>query len=141
MTVVFFCFYAARQFSCHGCTAGFGNGLLQTEHAIHCFFVGQCGYHQYHLLPFFSYSIQIIKEKLDSEGLGIFLVSSFMEEFFSKTGDDSNQKQSFELLHYNGIKRSNESNKVLMVLLASLSLQSTLKSHVTKYIGMVFVYQ
>ena len=58
------------------------------------------------------FSIQIIKEKLDSEGLGIFLVSSFMDEFFSKSQDNDEQRRNFELYHYNGIKRSNESNKV-----------------------------
>mgnify|MGYP001791035655 FL=1 len=63
-------------------------------------------------LHFSFFSIQIIKEKLDSEGLGIFLVSSFMDEFFSKSKDNDEQRRSFELYHYNGIKRSNESNKV-----------------------------
>ena len=35
-----------------------------------------------------------------------------MDEFFSKSQDNDEQRRNFELYHYNGIKRSNESNKV-----------------------------
>ena len=57
------------------------------------------------------FSVVLMKEKLDSEGLGIILVTSFIEEFFPKEKQDEKPK-TFVLCHYNGIKRSNEANKV-----------------------------
>lgn len=53
-----------------------------------------------------------MKEKLDSEGLGIILITSFMELFFAKDKNSEDQPKKFVLCHYNGIKRSNDSNKV-----------------------------
>ncbi|XP_067931916.1 ubiquitin carboxyl-terminal hydrolase MINDY-3-like [Watersipora subatra] len=55
--------------------------------------------------------VDIVKEKLDPENLGIVFVHSFMEEFFA---EDKNEKKArtFSLCHYNGIKGSNNSNKI-----------------------------
>ena len=66
-------------------------------------------HYNYKYILFFS--VVLMKEKLDSEGLGIILVTSFMEEFFPKEKQDEKPK-TFVLCHYNGIKRSNEANKV-----------------------------
>lgn len=62
-----------------------------------------------------------MKEKLDSEGLGIILVTSFMEEFFPRDKNDNDKPKTFPLCHYNGIKRSNDSNNVSMLGRVSLS--------------------
>lgn len=49
-------------------------------------------------------------KKLDPENLGIILLNSFMEEFFSE--DKRSIPDTFNILHYNGIQGSNNTNKV-----------------------------
>lgn len=56
----------------------------------------------------------MMKEKLDPEGLSIILIKSFMEEFFPREEKANHENKTFELMHYNGIKRSNNNNKVLI---------------------------
>lgn len=53
-----------------------------------------------------------MKDKLDSEGLGIILVKNFLETFFSRDADEQEECKLFYLYHYNGIKRSNSDNEV-----------------------------
>lgn len=47
--------------------------------------------------------VDIMKKKLDSENLGIILLSSFMDEFFPE--EKSSVPDTFSLLHYNGLLR------------------------------------
>ena len=61
----------------------------------------------------FSYifSVAIMKDKLDSENLGIITRSSFLEEFYP--GETTPEiPKSFTLYHYNGLARSCPDNKV-----------------------------
>lgn len=69
--------------------------------------------------------MDIIKQKLDKESLGIILFSAFMEEFFSEqqpTGPDT-----FTLYHYNGLSRSNPENKIVYHKGQVVLLESNLK--------------
>lgn len=52
-----------------------------------------------------------MQKRLDPEGLGIILMNSFMDEFFSDS-DRPSLPDSFELLHYNGIPGSNDNQQV-----------------------------
>ena len=51
-------------------------------------------------------------EKLDPEQLGIITLNAFMEEFFPNH-NSHNVAQTFNLIHYNGLKRSCPNNKVM----------------------------
>ncbi|XP_008185837.1 ubiquitin carboxyl-terminal hydrolase MINDY-3 [Acyrthosiphon pisum] len=54
--------------------------------------------------------VNLMSTKLDSEGLGIILMPSFMEEFFSE--QETRTPDVFVLFHYNGQPRSNSNSKV-----------------------------
>lgn len=51
-----------------------------------------------------------MRKKLDSENLGIILLSSFMEEFFPE--ETVTIPDTFTVYHYNGLMRSCPNNKV-----------------------------
>lgn len=51
-----------------------------------------------------------MSKKLDPEGLGIILLNAFMDEFFPE--EKRSTPDTFDLLHYNGIPRSNVENRV-----------------------------
>lgn len=55
-------------------------------------------------------SVDIMNKKLDPEGLGIILLNAFMDEFFAE--EKRSTPDTFDLLHYNGIIRSNVDDKV-----------------------------
>ncbi|XP_073992420.1 ubiquitin carboxyl-terminal hydrolase MINDY-3 homolog isoform X1 [Rhodnius prolixus] len=55
--------------------------------------------------------VDIMRKKLDSENLGIILLSSFMEEFFPE--ETVTIPDTFTVYHYNGLMRSCPNNKVL----------------------------
>ncbi|XP_015989860.2 ubiquitin carboxyl-terminal hydrolase MINDY-3 isoform X3 [Rousettus aegyptiacus] len=57
--------------------------------------------------------INLMKNKLDPEGLGIILLGPFLQEFFPDQG--SSGPESFTVYHYNGLKQSNHSEKVMYV--------------------------
>lgn len=59
---------------------------------------------------FLEYSVDIMSKKLDPEGLGIILLNAFMDEFFPE--EKRSTPDTFDLLHYNGIIRSNVEDKV-----------------------------
>lgn len=59
---------------------------------------------------YFGISVDIMSKKLDPEGLGIILLNAFMDEFFPK--EKRSTPDTFDLLHYNGIIRSNVEDKV-----------------------------
>lgn len=54
--------------------------------------------------------MEFTTNKLDPEGLGIILLNSFMDYFFSY--EKRSTPDTFHLLHYNGIPRSNFEDKV-----------------------------
>ncbi|XP_050436276.1 ubiquitin carboxyl-terminal hydrolase MINDY-3 homolog [Adelges cooleyi] len=57
--------------------------------------------------------VNLMSTKLDSEGLGIILMPSFMDEFFS---DQENKTPDiFMVFHYNGQPRSNPNSKVTYI--------------------------
>lgn len=51
-----------------------------------------------------------MKKKLDNESLGIILLASFMDEFFSE--ETRTCPDTFTLYHYNGLERSNPDNRI-----------------------------
>ncbi|KAJ8411666.1 hypothetical protein AAFF_G00164740 [Aldrovandia affinis] len=55
--------------------------------------------------------VNLMKNKLDPEGLGIVLLGSFLLEFFPD--QDSGIPDSFPVYHYNGLKQSNHNEKVM----------------------------
>lgn len=55
-------------------------------------------------------SVDIMSKKLDPEGLGIILLNAFMDEFFPE--EKRSTPDTFDLLHYNGIPKSNADDKV-----------------------------
>lgn len=54
--------------------------------------------------------VELMRRKLDSENLGIILLSAFMEEFFP--GCEHGAPDTFTLHHYNGLARSNPGGRV-----------------------------
>lgn len=56
------------------------------------------------------FSVDIMSKKLDPEGLGIILLNAFMDEFFPE--EKRSTPDTFDLLHYNGIPKSNVDDKV-----------------------------
>jgi hypothetical protein len=52
-----------------------------------------------------------MKDKLDSEKLGIILLNAFMEEFFPEN-ERSSHPDVFKVYHYNGQQQSNPDSKV-----------------------------
>uniref|UniRef100_A0A8C1IX68 Ubiquitin carboxyl-terminal hydrolase MINDY n=1 Tax=Cyprinus carpio TaxID=7962 RepID=A0A8C1IX68_CYPCA len=57
--------------------------------------------------------VNLMKSKLDPEGLGIILLGQFLQEFFPN--QDSVIPDSFPVYHYNGLKQSNHNEKVSYV--------------------------
>ncbi|KAM9165577.1 ubiquitin carboxyl-terminal hydrolase MINDY-3 isoform 2-T2 [Pangshura tecta] len=57
--------------------------------------------------------VNLMKTKLDPEGLGIILLGPFLQEFFPE--QDSRVPESFTVYHYNGLKQSNYNEKVMYV--------------------------
>nr|XP_020662308.1 ubiquitin carboxyl-terminal hydrolase FAM188A [Pogona vitticeps]XP_020662309.1 ubiquitin carboxyl-terminal hydrolase FAM188A [Pogona vitticeps]XP_020662310.1 ubiquitin carboxyl-terminal hydrolase FAM188A [Pogona vitticeps]XP_020662311.1 ubiquitin carboxyl-terminal hydrolase FAM188A [Pogona vitticeps] len=57
--------------------------------------------------------VNLMKTKLDPEGLGIILLGPFLQEFFPE--QDSKVQESFTVYHYNGLKQSNYNEKVMYV--------------------------
>ncbi|KAJ6666707.1 hypothetical protein lerEdw1_020431 [Lerista edwardsae] len=57
--------------------------------------------------------VNLMKTKLDPEGLGIILLGPFLQEFFPE--QDSKVQESFPVYHYNGLKQSNYNEKVMYV--------------------------
>ncbi|CAG0905115.1 unnamed protein product [Darwinula stevensoni] len=60
--------------------------------------------------------VEIMRKKMDSEELGIIILSSFLDEFFpeedSSHGSPERCPHFFSLCHYNGLPRSNPDGKV-----------------------------
>lgn len=56
-----------------------------------------------------------MSKKLDPEGLGIILLNAFMDEFFPE--EKRSVPDTFDLLHYNGIPRSNADDNVWKIFL------------------------
>ena len=65
------------------------------------------------LLPVCS-SVDIMKDKLDSEQLGIITRSSFLEEFYPGETTPEIPKM-FTMYHYNGLARSCPNSKVRII--------------------------
>ncbi|KAL7976574.1 ubiquitin carboxyl-terminal hydrolase MINDY-3 isoform X1 [Crotalus tigris] len=57
--------------------------------------------------------VNLMKTKLDPEGLGIILLGPFLQEFFPE--QDPKLQESFAVYHYNGLKQSNCNEKVTYV--------------------------
>lgn len=55
--------------------------------------------------------VELMRRKLDSENLGIILLSAFMDEFFP--GCERGAPDTFTLYHYNGLPRSNPGGRVV----------------------------
>ncbi|KAF2905796.1 hypothetical protein ILUMI_00391 [Ignelater luminosus] len=70
--------------------------------------------------------VDIMKKKLDSENLGIILLNAFMDEFFPK--EESSIPDMFQLIHYNGLARSNVNKEVQYHFGSAILLESDLKS-------------
>ncbi|KAK4878680.1 hypothetical protein RN001_011186 [Aquatica leii] len=70
--------------------------------------------------------VDIMTKKLDSENLGIILLNEFMDEFFPK--EESSIPDMFQLIHYNGLARSNVNKQVQYHYGSAILLESDLKS-------------
>ncbi|KAF5275126.1 hypothetical protein FQA39_LY18684 [Lamprigera yunnana] len=70
--------------------------------------------------------VVIMTKKLDSENLGIILLNEFMDEFFPK--EESSTPDMFQLIHYNGLARSNVKKQVQYHFGSAILLESDLKS-------------
>ncbi|XP_072269524.1 ubiquitin carboxyl-terminal hydrolase MINDY-3 [Pyxicephalus adspersus] len=57
--------------------------------------------------------VNLMKTKLDPEGLGIILLGPFLQEFFPDQG--SKIPESFSVYHYNGLRQSNTNEKVTYI--------------------------
>ncbi|KAM4705166.1 LOW QUALITY PROTEIN: ubiquitin carboxyl-terminal hydrolase MINDY-3 [Rhinophrynus dorsalis] len=57
--------------------------------------------------------VNLMKTKLDPEGLGIILLGAFLQEFFPEQG--SKVPESFSVYHYNGLRQSNRNEKVTYI--------------------------
>ncbi|XP_018421765.1 PREDICTED: protein FAM188A [Nanorana parkeri] len=57
--------------------------------------------------------VNLMKTKLDPEGLGIILLGPFLLEFFPDQG--SKVPESFSVYHYNGLRQSNNNEKVAYI--------------------------
>ena len=56
-------------------------------------------------------SVEIVKQQLDTENLGIITQSAFLNEFYPESEPNS-IPNSFSVYHYNGLARSNVDNEV-----------------------------
>ncbi|XP_055305233.1 ubiquitin carboxyl-terminal hydrolase MINDY-3 homolog isoform X2 [Sitodiplosis mosellana] len=70
--------------------------------------------------------VDIMSKKLDPEGLGIILLNAFMDEFFPE--EKRSTPDTFDLIHYNGIPRSNVEDQVKYHHGAAIILESDLRS-------------
>uniref|UniRef100_A0A8C5QW29 Ubiquitin carboxyl-terminal hydrolase MINDY n=1 Tax=Leptobrachium leishanense TaxID=445787 RepID=A0A8C5QW29_9ANUR len=57
--------------------------------------------------------VNLMKTKLDPEGLGIILLGPFLQEFFPE--QTSKVPESFSVFHYNGLRQSNHNEKVTYI--------------------------
>uniref|UniRef100_A0A1B6DPN6 Ubiquitin carboxyl-terminal hydrolase MINDY n=1 Tax=Clastoptera arizonana TaxID=38151 RepID=A0A1B6DPN6_9HEMI len=69
--------------------------------------------------------VDIIKKKLDSDNLGIILLSAFMDEFFPE--EKHLVPDTFNLFHYNGLARSCPNNKVVYQEGSAVLLECNMK--------------
>jgi len=69
--------------------------------------MGNCGFFTFAI---FVYSVDIMKRKLDPEGLDIILLSSFMDEFYPE--ERQTTPDTFTIFHYNGLPHSCPNGKV-----------------------------
>ncbi|KAK0089689.1 hypothetical protein PV325_006112 [Microctonus aethiopoides] len=69
--------------------------------------------------------VDIMRKKLDSESLGIILLASFMDEFFPE--EPRTCPDTFPLLHYNGLPRSNPDNCIVYRAGEAVLLECTVK--------------
>lgn len=65
------------------------------------------------------YSVEIMRRKLDPEGLGIILLSAFMDEFYSD--EKQTTPDVFSLFHYNGLPHSCPDCRVCSIALSTLT--------------------
>ncbi|KAH1011834.1 hypothetical protein HUJ04_001115 [Dendroctonus ponderosae] len=70
--------------------------------------------------------VNIMKKKLDSECLGIILLSAFMDEFFPK--EESSTPDLFTLFHYNGLAQSHVNGQIQYHIGSAILLESDIKS-------------
>ncbi|KAB0393194.1 hypothetical protein E2I00_004913 [Balaenoptera physalus] len=79
--------------------------------------------------------INLMKNKLDPEGLGIILLGPFLQEFFPDQG--SSGPESFTVYHYNGLKQSNYNEKIPCYRQMTLLLNAVSKpnGHTLNYSG------
>ncbi|EDV91699.1 ubiquitin carboxyl-terminal hydrolase MINDY-3 homolog [Drosophila grimshawi] len=70
--------------------------------------------------------VNFMQKRLDPENLGIILLNGFMDEFFPL--ERRSTPDTFDLLHYNGIPGSNDSNKVRYYCGSAILLEGDLKS-------------
>nr|XP_016937253.1 ubiquitin carboxyl-terminal hydrolase MINDY-3 homolog [Drosophila suzukii] len=70
--------------------------------------------------------VALMQKRLDPENLGIILLNAFMDEFFPL--ERRSTPDTFELMHYNGIPGSNESNRVRYYCGSAILLEGDLKS-------------
>ncbi|GLV38445.1 uncharacterized protein CBL_13004 [Carabus blaptoides fortunei] len=70
--------------------------------------------------------VNIMKKKLDPENLGIILLHAFMDEFYPK--EESSTPDTFPLMHYNGLIRSNPEGKIKYNVGMAVLLECELKS-------------
>lgn len=70
--------------------------------------------------------VDIMTKKLDSESLGIILLNAFMEEFFPK--EETSAPDMFQIIHYNGLARSNINKQIEYHYGSAILLESDLKS-------------
>lgn len=64
------------------------------------------------LLMLIICSIEVVKQQLDSENLGIITKVAFLDEFYPKS-EQNFIPDKFKVYHYNGLARSNKDNQVL----------------------------
>ncbi|XP_049887684.1 ubiquitin carboxyl-terminal hydrolase MINDY-3 homolog [Pectinophora gossypiella] len=73
--------------------------------------------------------VELMRRKLDSENLGIILLSAFMDEFFP--GCERGAPDTFTLYHYNGLGRSNPGGRVLYRMGRAALLECPLRAACT----------
>lgn len=59
------------------------------------------------------YSVDVIKQQLDTENLGIITKTAFLNEFYPES-EPNYIPDKFTVYHYNGLARSNQDNEVLI---------------------------
>ena len=59
------------------------------------------------------YSVDVIKQQLDTENLVIITKTAFLNEFYPES-EPNYIPDKFTVYHYNGLARSNQDNEVLI---------------------------